>query len=91
MLMGSGTGGKAWAGYTVSENGQHRGGIFFYRLSSTEMCRKHNVLPTAFQDWKDMFLQGGKQARADYGYATPELWTCGDPRPTNEYQIAMLI
>ena len=55
------------------------------------MCRKHNVLPTAFQDWKDMFLQGGKQARADYGYATPELWTCGDPRPTNEYQIAMLI
>ena len=24
---------------------------FFYRLSSTEMCRNHNVLSTAFQDW----------------------------------------
>ena len=40
---------------------------FFYRLSSIEMCRKHNVMPATFQDGKDKFLQGGKQILADFG------------------------
>ena len=40
---------------------------FFYRLSSIEMCRKHNVMPATFQDGKDKFLQGGKQTLADLG------------------------
>ena len=29
-------------------------------ISAAELCRKHNISPTTFQDWKDKFLQGGK-------------------------------
>ena len=25
-----------------------------------KICRKHNVSPTTFQNWKEMFLQGGR-------------------------------
>ena len=31
-------------------------------ISATELCHKHNISPTTFQDWKDKFLQGGKEA-----------------------------
>ncbi len=31
-------------------------------ISAAELCRKHNISPTTFQDWKDKFLQGGKEA-----------------------------
>ena len=31
-------------------------------ISTAELCRKHNISPTIFQDWKDKFMQGGRQA-----------------------------
>ena len=31
-------------------------------ISAAELCRQHNVSLTAFQYWKDKFLQGGRQA-----------------------------
>ena len=34
------------------------------------MCRKHNISPTTFQDWKDKFLQGGKEALLNKGDKT---------------------
>ena len=39
-------------------------------ISAAELCRKHNISPTTFQDWKDKFVQGGqgcppKQRRQD--------------------------
>ena len=32
--------------------------------SAAELCRKHNISPATFQDWKDKFMAGGKQALA---------------------------
>ena len=29
--------------------------------SAAELCRKHSVSPVTFQDWKDKFMEGGKQ------------------------------
>ena len=37
-------------------------GFFSTNITAAELCRKHNVPPATFQDWKDMFLHGGKQA-----------------------------
>ena len=36
-------------------------------ISAAELCRKHNISPTTFQDWKDRFLQGGKDALLNKG------------------------
>ncbi len=35
--------------------------------SAAELCRKHNISPATFQDWKDKFMAGGKQALAGRG------------------------
>ena len=43
--------------------------FFTTNISAAELCRKHNVSPATFQDWKDKFLQGGKQALAGGGEA----------------------
>jgi len=43
--------------------------FFTTNISAAELCRKHNVSPTTFQDWKEKFLQGGRQALADGGGA----------------------
>ena len=32
--------------------------------SAAKLCCKHNILPATFQDWKDKFIAGGKQALA---------------------------
>ena len=31
-------------------------------ISAVELCRKHNISPTIFQDQKDRFMQGDRQA-----------------------------
>ena len=36
--------------------------FFSTNITAAELCRKHNVSPATFQDWKGMFLHGGKQA-----------------------------
>ena len=41
--------------------------FFTTRISAAELCRRHNVSPAAFQDWKEKFLQGGRQAPASHG------------------------
>ncbi len=33
-------------------------------ISVAELCRKHNVTPNAFYDWKEKFLEAGKLALA---------------------------
>ena len=33
-------------------------------ITTAELCRKHNVTPNAFYDWKEKFVQGGKAALA---------------------------
>jgi putative transposase len=33
-----------------------------------ELCRKHNVTPNAFYDWRDKFIQAGKLALSSSGY-----------------------
>ena len=38
--------------------------FFITRISAAELCRRHNVSPATFQDWKDRFLQGSRQALA---------------------------
>ena len=38
--------------------------FFTTRISAAELCCRHNVSPATFQDWKDRFLQGGRQALA---------------------------
>lgn len=43
--------------------------FFTTNISAAELCRKHNVSPTTFQDWKEKFLQGGRQALAGKGGA----------------------
>ena len=52
---------------------QEKAGIvvefFNTSISAAELCRRHNISPATFQDWKDKFLQGGKQALADRGNA----------------------
>ena len=35
--------------------------------SAAKLCRKHNISPATFQDWKDKFMVGGKQALAGRG------------------------
>ena len=30
-------------------------------ISAAELCRKHNISPTIFQDWKYKFLQGARR------------------------------
>ena len=37
--------------------------FFTTNISAAELCRKHNVSPTTFQDWKEKFLQGGRPSR----------------------------
>ena len=39
-------------------------------ISAAELCRKHNISPTTFQDWKDKFLQRGRQALLNKGDKT---------------------
>ena len=34
---------------------------------AAKLCRKRNISPAAFQDWKDKFMAGGKQALAGRG------------------------
>ena len=41
--------------------------FFTTRISAAELCRRHNVSPATFQDWKEKFLQGGRQALASHG------------------------
>ena len=43
--------------------------FFSTNITAAELCRKHNVSPATFQDWKDMFLHGGKQALLNRGDA----------------------
>ena len=43
--------------------------FFTTNVPAAELCRKHNVSPATFQDWKDKFLQGGKQALINRGDA----------------------
>ena len=43
--------------------------FFTTSIPAAELCRKHSVSPATFQDWKDKFLQGGRQALADWGGA----------------------
>ena len=50
-----------------ARQGKNRNGIYQYRHSAAELCRKHNISPTTFQDWKDRFLQGGKDALLNKG------------------------
>lgn len=33
-------------------------------ISMVELCRKHNVTPNAFYDWKEKFIQAGKLSLA---------------------------
>jgi transposase-like protein len=33
-------------------------------ITTAELCRKHNVTPNTFYDWKEKFVQGGKAALA---------------------------
>ena len=35
--------------------------------SAAALCRKHNISPATFQDWKDKFMAGGKQALVGRG------------------------
>ncbi len=44
--------------------------FFTTNIQAAELCRKHNVSPVTFHDWKDKFLQGGKQALVNKGNAT---------------------
>ena len=39
-------------------------------ISAAELCRKHNISPTTFQDWKDKFVQGGRQVLTNKGDKT---------------------
>ena len=39
-------------------------------ISVAELCRKHNISPTTFQDWKDKFMQGGRRAILNKGDKT---------------------
>ena len=43
--------------------------FFSTNITAAELCRKHNVSPATFQDWKGMFLHGGKQAILNRGDA----------------------
>ena len=36
-------------------------------ISAVELCRKHNISPTIFQDRKDRFMQGDRQALLNKG------------------------
>lgn len=43
--------------------------FFNTNISAAELCRKHNVSPVILQDWKNKFLDGGKQALVGRGDA----------------------
>ena len=43
--------------------------FFSTNITAAELCRKHNVSPATFQDWRDMFLHGSKQALLNRGDA----------------------
>ena len=43
--------------------------FFTTNVPAAELCRKHNISPATFQDWKHKFLQGGKQALMSRGDA----------------------
>ena len=43
--------------------------FFNTNIPAAELCRKHNVSPATLQDWKNKFLEGGKQALAGRGDA----------------------
>ena len=36
-------------------------------ISIAELCRKHNVTPNAFYDWKEKFVEAGKLALSSSG------------------------
>ena len=42
---------------------------FSTNITAAELCRKHNVSPATFQNWKDMFPLGGNQALLNSGDA----------------------
>ena len=44
--------------------------FFSTNVTAAELCRKHNMPPATFQNWKDMFLHGDKQALLNSGDAT---------------------
>lgn len=68
MLKGAGGGNR---GMSKRRSPQDKADVvvefFTTRISAAELCRKHNVSPTTFQDWKEKFLQGGRQAPAGHG------------------------
>ena len=41
--------------------------------SVAELCRKHNISPATFQNWKDKFMEGEKQVLSDAGGKVLEL------------------
>ena len=43
--------------------------FFTTRMSAAGLCRGHNASTAAFQDWREKFLQGGRQALASHGDA----------------------
>lgn len=43
--------------------------FFTTNIPAAELRRKHNVSPATFQDWKEKFLQGGKQTLVGRGGA----------------------
>ena len=44
--------------------------FFSTSITAAELCRKHNVSPTTFQNWKNMLLHVDKQALLNSGDAT---------------------
>ena len=43
--------------------------FFSTNITVAKLCRRHNVSPATFQDWKGMFLHGDKQALLNRGDA----------------------
>lgn len=41
-------------------------------ISIAELCRKHNVTPNAFYDWKEKFIEAGKLALAGSFKTSPD-------------------
>ena len=36
--------------------------LFNTSIGQAELCRKHNLAPTTLHQWKERFLEGGRQA-----------------------------
>ena len=55
-----------WKGMSKRRTPQEKARIVLEFLntgaSATELCRKHNASLVTFQDWRDKFMEGGKQA-----------------------------